>query len=180
MLLFGSLVNELFFLAQLVGHLFEVELLLVDFLFETADFIVIFSHGLLELHVASALLKVDLRLEVLDLLLDGVQSDLLNQNLVRWQDCRLCGGSLLGEVIHVLDAEAGKHAVDADGEQLAVVVIQTHPFNLLRVSLHFDNFLHCAKLVLILCVTENLNGAGTVGLSKTSIDQAALVANEHL
>ena len=59
---------------------------------------------------------------------------------------------LLRLFIGVFHAEACEGAIDANREELAVIVVQSHSLNLLRVRLHLQDFFHR-----LIRVTENLN-----------------------
>lgn len=175
LLLFRTLIHKLLLLRQSERHLFKVLLLLLDLGLKPEDLIVILRHRLLQLHVTRALLQVNIGLQALDFLLDGVKVDFFDQYFVGRDYLGLGRRSLLGQFILVFDAEAGEDAVDANREKLAVVVVKTHSFDLLRVSLDFNSLAHHT-----LGVTENLNAAWPVRLRKTGVDERALVANKDL
>ena len=165
---FSSELNLLLLHRQLLCGLLELHLLLFDLVLKIRDLLLILLHRLFELHVACLLLQVDIGLQVLDPLLDGVQVLFLNQNLAMDDVCLLQPRLLL-------HGEAAKSAVDADGEELRVVEVQAHPLNLLSVRLDLEDFLHC-----IIAVAEDLDGAGATGLSQASVDHITSLANKDL
>ena len=175
LLLISMLINLLFLKGQVSGCLFEFEFLLFDQIFKALDLFIILSHSLLQLHVTSALLKLNVRFESLDTRLNRVKSDFLDQNLLRKGNTWLLLMLLSGLFVLVFHAEACKCTIDANRKELAVVVVQAHPLDLLRVSLHFQYLLHC-----IVCVTENLNRAWSVWLCETCVEQTTLITNQDL
>ena len=90
-------------------------------------------------------------------------------------DRRLLLSFLLGLFVVVLQAEAGKRTVDANREQLAIVVVKAHSLDLVRVSLDLQHLFHG-----FVRVTENLNRAWSVGLSQARKNQRALVTDQDL
>ena len=74
-------------------------------------------------------------------------------------------GLSFGSRVQVFDAKAGKSAINTHSEELTVIVVETHPLDLLRMSLHLTALLHS-----VVGVTEDLDGAWTVRLGKASVD----------
>jgi hypothetical protein len=70
--LLGLEIDLLLFHRQLSCRLFEVGLLLFDLFFELSDLLVVLGHGLFQLHIACALLKLNIGVQSLDPLLYGV------------------------------------------------------------------------------------------------------------
>ena len=122
-----------------------MHLLLFDALFKLSDFVIVSLHRIFELLLASLLLQLNVGFEALDARLDQIQGALLDQDLAV-QDIRHLHAAAPEH------AEAAESAVDADGEQLAVVVVQSHALNLSGVGLHLKYLLH-----MLVSVTENLN-----------------------
>ena len=73
---------------------------------------------------------------------------------------RLLLSLLLGLVVRVFYAETGERAIDTNREELAVIVVKAHPFDLLRVCLHFEHLFDR-----LIRVTEDLNRAWAVRFS---------------
>ena len=90
-------------------------------------------------------------------------------------DRRLLLSFLLGLFVVVLQTEPGKRTVDANREQLAVVVVKAHSLDLVRVSLDFQHLFHG-----FIRVTENLNRAWSAWLSQARKNQRALVTDQDL
>ena len=57
---FGTQLNLLFFHGKLLSGLLELHLLLLDLVFKITDFLLIFLHGLFELHITSLLLQINI------------------------------------------------------------------------------------------------------------------------
>ena len=175
LLLLSMLIDLLFLKGQVSSSLLEFEFLLFDQIFKALDLLIVLGHSLLQLHVTSAFLKLNVRLKCLDTRLNRVKSDFLDQDLLRKRNTGLLLMLFNGLFVLIFHAETCKCTIDADREEFAVVVVQAHPLDLLRVSLHFQDLLHC-----LICVTENLNRTWSVWLCETCVKQAALVANQNL
>ena len=175
LLLLSMMINLFFLKGQVSSSLLEFEFLLFDQIFETLDLFIVLGHSLLQLHVTSALLKLNVRLECLDSRLNRVKGNFLDQDLLRQGNTWLLLSFLIGLFVLVLHAETCKCTIDTNREELAVVIVQAHSLDLLRVSLYLQDLLHG-----IVCVTENLNRAGSVWLRETCVKQTALVANQNL
>ena len=175
LLLFLCFQLDLFFLIrQLLGGLLKLHLLLFDLVLKTLDLLIVFLHRLLQLHIARLLLQVNVGLEVLDALLDGVQVFLLDKDLAMQDVCLLQLRRLL------LHREACKSSVDTNREKLGVVVVKAHALDLLSVGLHFKHLLHRFITFHFAAVAEDLNGARAVGLGKTSVEHVALSTDKDL
>ena len=176
LLLFLCFQLDLFFLIrQLLGGLLKLHLLLFDLVLKTLDLLIVFLHRLLQLHIARLLLQVNVGLEVLDALLDGVQVFLLDKDLAMQDVCLLQLRRLL------LHREACKSSVDTNREKLGVVVVKAHALDLLSVGLHFKHLLHrFITFHVVVAVAEDLNGARAVGLGKTSVEHVALSTDKDL
>ena len=123
-LLFLSLQIYLFLLhSQLTGSIFEVSFLLFDLVFKLCDLVIILCHSLLELHISCLILELNVSLESLDSFLNRIQSDLLDQNLLRLNDWMLLSEGLFCQRVVLSHTEAGKSAVNADREELRIVVV---------------------------------------------------------
>ena len=83
LLLFRVLINLLFLKCQISRLLLKLLLLLLDHLLEVLNFLRVLRHSLLQLHITSAILKINIGLECLDAGLDRVKGDFLNENLLR-------------------------------------------------------------------------------------------------
>ena len=175
LLLLSMMINLLFLKGQVSSSLLEFEFLLLDQVFETLNLFIVLGHSLLQLHVTSALLKLNVRLERLNTRLNRVKGNFLDQDLLRQGNTWLLLSLLVGLFVLVLHAETCKSTIDTNREELAVIIVQAHPLDLLRVSLHLKDLFHC-----IVCVTENLNRAGSVWLRETCVKQTALVTNQNL
>ena len=151
-----------------------MHLLLFDLVLKTLDLLIVFLHRLLQLHIARLFLQVNVGLEVLDALLDGVQVFLLDKDLAMQDVCLLQLRRLL------LHREACKSSVDTNREKLGVVVVKAHALDLLSVGLHFKHLLHRFITFHIVAVAEDLNGARAVGLGKTSVEHVALSTDKDL
>ena len=175
LLLFLCFQLDLFFLIrQLLGGLLKLHLLLFDLVLKTLDLLIVFLHRLLQLHIARLFLQVNVGLEVLDALLDGVQVFLLDKDLTMQEVCLLQLRRLL------LHREACKSSVDTNREKLGVVVVKAHALDLLSVGLHFKHLLHRFITFHFGAVAEDLNGARAVGLGKTSVEHVALSTDKDL
>ena len=123
-LLLLSLQIYLFLLhSQLTGSIFEVSFLLFDLVFKLGDLVIILCHSLLELHISCLILELNVSLESLDSFLNRIQSDLLDQNLLRLNDWMLLSEGLFCQRVVLSHTEAGKSAVNADREELRIVVV---------------------------------------------------------
>ena len=78
LLLFGMLIDLLFLECQVSRLLLKLLLLFLDHHLEMLDFISVLRHSLLQLHVTSLILKINIGLESLDTGLNRVKGDLLN------------------------------------------------------------------------------------------------------
>ena len=145
LLLLGLLLNLLLLISELLCGELELHLLLFNALFELSDLVIVSLHRVLELLLASLLLQLNVGLEALDARLDEIQGALLDQDLAV-QDVRHLHTAASEH------AEAAEGAVDANREQLAVVVVEAHALDLSGVGLHLKHLLH-----VLLSVTENLN-----------------------
>ena len=145
LLLLGLLLNLLLLISELLSGELELHLLLFNALFELSDLVIVSLHRVLELLLASLLLQLNVGLEALDARLNEIQGALLDQDLAV-QDVRHLHTAASEH------AEAAEGAVDADREQLAVVVVEAHALDLSGVGLHLKHLLH-----VLLSVTENLN-----------------------
>ena len=145
LLLISLLLNLLLLVGQLLSSVLKMHLLLLNGPLQLGDLIIIPLHRVFELLLTSLFLQLNVGLESLDARLDQIEGALFDQDLTV-QDFSL---RQFGTAKH---AETAEGAVDAHREQLAVVVVQSHPLNLRRVSLHLEHLLH-----VLFSVTENLN-----------------------
>ena len=149
LLLIGVLVYLLLLERQVSCSVLKLHLLLFDLLFQVTDLLVVLRHRLLQLHVTSTLLELNVGLEGLNTRLDRVESNFLDKDLFRVCNSWLGVRSLLRDHFGILDAEACKCTIDADTEQLAVVVVKAHSLDLLRVSLDLDSLFDCVVVVVL-------------------------------
>ena len=113
LLLLGLEIDLLFFHRQLSCRLFEVGLLLFDLFFELSDLLVVLGHGLLQLHVTCALLKLNISVQSLDPLLDGVEGNFFDKDLFTVDNRWLLLSSGLRTRIPVFNTEARQGTVVA-------------------------------------------------------------------
>ena len=138
--LLSSGVNSLLVLSQVLSSVLKLSFLVFDLVLEVLNLDVIQHRSMFQLLFFSLLLNVDVRFEVLDALLDLIKGNLLDKDLLRHGNRRKSLG--LQPSILILNTETGKSSVNTNREKLAVVVVEAHALDLLRVSLNFDHFLH--------------------------------------
>lgn len=96
LLLLSMMINLLFLKGQVSSSLLEFEFLLFDQVFETLNLFIVLGHSLLQLHVTSALLKLNVRLERLNTRLNRVKGNFLDQDLLRQGNTWLLLSLLVG------------------------------------------------------------------------------------
>ena len=151
--------------------------LLLNLILKLSYFIIVTLHSNLELSCPHLIYVIDLGFQALNCLLDCVKSDLLNKDFIGDRDVvqGLLLNLLLRSWVKVFDTEASECTVNANREELAVIIVQLHTLNLSCMSLHFHSLLHR-----VISIAEHLNRTGAVWLSQACIEQVTHVANKNL